>query len=146
MAIRVDMIMSEYENYNFYKNKASMNRLGTVKTRLIKLILPVLAGLEDKGWQPVVAQGLRSLADQQKAIDAGNSSLSDPRRSKHVIGEAVDITDARYGWEGPASNLGYQFWKDLGQLVNKTNGLTWGGDWGLSLIHISEPTRQAEIS
>jgi hypothetical protein len=121
-----------YNDFDFYKNKTSMDKLSHVKTRLQYAVLPLLAKLEGMGWQPIVAQGLRTVASEQDAIDKGNSSLKDPTHSKHVIGEAVDVVDARYGWDGAASHLGFQFWKDWGTLIDdmKEDTLTWGGDWG----------------
>ena len=44
------------------------------------------------------------------------------------LARAADIVDRRYGWGGPAKNLGFKFWKDLGAAA-RAEGLTWGGDW-----------------
>lgn len=43
-------------------------------------------------------------------------------------GEAADIVDARFLWTGPAANLEFEFWSDLGATA-KAYGLRWGGDW-----------------
>jgi len=91
-------------------------------------IRQILSRLAEKGWQPRVAEGLRSLEQQQKKIDQGRSSLKNPRNSKHIQGTAVDIIDSRYGWQGPASDLNFQFWNDLGEAAKEV-GLTWGGNW-----------------
>ena len=45
-----------------------------------------------------------------------------------VHGNAADIVDKRYAWGGPAANLHFQFWKDLGRIA-KQQGCEWGGDW-----------------
>lgn len=108
----------------------------------------ILFSLAEKGWQPRVAEGLRSIEQQQEKIDQGYSSLKDPRHSKHVQGFAVDIIDSRYGWAGPASDLNFQFWNDLGEAVQKA-GLVWGGNWesfkDVAHVEISDKTTGASI-
>lgn len=94
----------------------------------VEKVKQVLAVLAEKGWQPRVASGLRSIEQQQEKIDQGTSSLKAPQNSKHVQGLAADIIDSRYGWEGKASDLNFQFWNDLGQAAKEV-GLVWGGDW-----------------
>ena len=88
----------------------------------------VLRKLQTKGWKPRVAEGLRNAEQQQQKIDEGTSSLKNPQNSKHVVGFAADIIDSRYGWNGPAADLDYKFWSDLG-IVAKEEGLIWGGTW-----------------
>ena len=88
----------------------------------------VLRALHAKGWQPRVAEGFRTIEQQQEKIDAGHSSLKDPNNSKHVQGLAADIIDQRWGWGGEASDTNHQFWQDLGEAA-RAEGLTWGGDW-----------------
>lgn len=83
----------------------------------------VLKGLKERGWQPRVAEGRRTLKQQQEKINTGRSSLKNPQRSKHITGQAADIIDRRYGWKAPQ-----KFWDDLGELA-KAQGLIWGGDW-----------------
>ena len=50
--------------------------------------------------------------------------------------------------DGPVHHSGQLYDPDLEGGVRRTyaNGDVYRGEWGLSLIHISEPTRQAEIS
>ena len=36
-----------------------------------------------------------------------------------VHGNAVDIVDERYRWEGLAANKDFQFWKDLGKAAHE---------------------------
>lgn len=88
----------------------------------------ILVQLTEKGWKPRVASGLRTVEQQQEKINQGRSSLNDPRSSKHVQGLAADIIDSRYGWNGPAADLNFQFWNDLGEAA-RAAGLAWGGDW-----------------
>ena len=53
-----------------------------------------------------------------------------------VLGNAADIIDKRYGWDGLAANKDFQFWKDLGRIAKKS-GCIWGGDWKIKdVAHI----------
>jgi len=88
----------------------------------------ILQKLTEKGWKPRVAEGLRTIEQQQEKIDLNRSSLKDPNNSKHVQGLAVDIIDSRYGWSGKASDLNFQFWQDLGEAAQEV-GCIWGGNW-----------------
>jgi peptidoglycan L-alanyl-D-glutamate endopeptidase CwlK len=104
----------------------------------VETILKHLAG---KGWVPVVFHGERTKEEQAEKVKAGHSKTM---QSFHVSetcfpktrnglywelkGEAADIVDARFLWSGPATDLDFQFWKDLGAIA-KALGLGWGGDW-----------------
>jgi hypothetical protein len=108
----------------------------TFKTQVIS-ILQELAG---KGWIPVVAEGVRDKAQQQKKVDAGYSKTMN---SRHLTGHAVDIVDRRYGWGGPAAKLDHAFWTDLGAAAN-SRGLEWGGDWKSfkDVAHVQVPWKK----
>jgi peptidoglycan LD-endopeptidase CwlK len=102
----------------------------------------ILRDLTAKGWQPVVASGVRTEAEQAAKVRQGYSqtkrswhvsstaqTMSDSGHSYSVVrGAAADIVDKRYGWGGPASDLNFQFWIDLGAAA-ADYGLEWGGDW-----------------
>ena len=85
----------------------------------------ILKELTLKGWKPRVAEGLRTVEQQREKVRKGYSKTMN---SKHLTGRAADIIDRRYGWNGPASNLNYAFWNDLGKAAVK-QGLVWGGNW-----------------
>lgn len=94
--------------------------------------------LNKKGWQAFVWQGkTRSEAQAAKNAKQGTGiKMSWHRPEVHgrlgvslVELYAADIVDERWGWEGPAKDLGHAFWKDLGSFA-KAEGLEWGGDWG----------------
>ena len=91
-------------------------------------VVNILSTLQSQGWQPRVAEGLRTLEQQQQKIDQGRSSLKNPQNSKHVQGLAVDIIDRRWGWGGEAANTNHPFWNALGKAAQE-EGLTWGGSW-----------------
>ena len=102
----------------------------------------ILRDLRQLGWQPVVAEGVRSREQQLEKVNKGYSKTMQswhvPGTAKAawragnsydvVVGGAADIVDQRFGWHGPAANLEFQFWKDLGK-VAKQHGCSWGGDW-----------------
>lgn len=125
------IIPDKYKDYKFTQNKASMDKLSKVKSRLISQVYEIFVILEKKGWQPIVAEGLRSLKEEQGKINEGNAQISNPKRSRHTTGDAVDIVDKRYGWEGPAASLSFKFWRDVGDAVHTTSKgvCEWGGDW-----------------
>ncbi len=134
------MDLSAYRPYKFAANNVSMIKLSHVTPYLQTRVLKIFVILESKGWQPIVAEGVRTLKEQQKKIDQGVSQLKNPKRSRHTTGDAVDIVDKRYGWEGPMSNLNHQFWKDLGKAAVE-QGLEWGGNWKTfkDVAHVQVP-------
>lgn len=81
-----------------------------------------------------VVQGARSVADEQRDIDAGVSHLSDPMHSKHVIGpgrplaEAVDLALYPVVW---TDHLSFVKMSNLMKQAAKALSIqiSWGGDW-----------------
>lgn len=105
------------------------SRLVNVDPRLIALAERVGAGMDID-----VAQGARSVADEQKDIDEGRSHLTDPMHSKHVIGPtrplalALDLTFYPVNWDDHAAFV------RLADVVKATaqvlgTPISWGGDW-----------------
>jgi hypothetical protein len=102
----------------------------------------VLQDLTKLGWQPIVASGVRSEAEQAEKVKKGYSktlhSWHVPSTAQmfpvgrnavqFVSGNAADVVDKRYGWGGPAALATFGFWQDLGRAAKKY-GLSWGGDW-----------------
>lgn len=101
------------------KNKAFLS----VKPELQTLVWTIMLELEKKGWQPQVAEGLRTIEEQKEKVRLGYSQTLN---SRHLTGRAVDVIDKRYGWNIP---LHHPFWLDYGHLVLATNQLQWGGIW-----------------
>jgi hypothetical protein len=108
----------------FY-NKA----LNSLQPKFKPIVLEILTRLEAKGWQPIVAEGLRTVEQQREKVRLGYSQTMN---SYHLTGMAADIVDKRYLWNIP---LSHQYWKDQGEVVlelAKTNpGLRWGGVWAV---------------
>lgn len=100
----------------------------SLEAKFKPIVLEIMTRLEAKGWQPIVAEGRRTLAQQKEKVRLGYSKTLN---SYHLTGMAADIVDKRYMWNIP---LSHQYWKDQGAIVNelaKSNpGLQWGGDWG----------------
>lgn len=106
----------------FASKNANLNGLDP---QLADKVISIVMNLQRLGWKPVIAEAVRTKEQQAEKVKLGYSKTMN---SKHIVGKAVDIIDRRYGWDGPASDLNYQFWVDLGKEVKK-EGLTWGGDW-----------------
>ena len=81
--------------------------------------------MRSKGWEPVIASGMRTQEEQAEKVKLGYSKTM---KSKHLTGDALDIVDKRYGWDGPASDVKFKFWQDLGSEAQKL-GFEWGGGW-----------------
>jgi hypothetical protein len=67
--------------------------------------------LEQQGWEPRVASGLRTPAQQAEKFRLGYSPSA--RVSSHLRGYGADIIDRRWGWTGPAANKNFRFWHEL---------------------------------
>jgi len=103
----------------------------------------ILGELRSLGWKPKVhSEAFRTLEQEKQKVKEGNSETTS---SWHVIGNrrwmahgrsqidvlfgnAADIIDERWGWDGPAMNPKFKFWTDLGRIAKKY-GCEWGGDW-----------------
>lgn len=115
--------------------------LETLSPSFQRHVATILLHLEGKGWSPVVFHGERTKEEQAEKVKAGysktlnsfhvaGSSLNKGRNGLYwrIKGEAADIVDVRFLWSGPAEDLDFQFWSDLGAIA-RTLGLVWGGDW-----------------
>ena len=83
-----------------------------------------------RGMQLKIADALRTPERQAEKVKKG---FSKTMRSKHLAGSdglarAADIVDARYGWDAPKD-----VWVLIGRLA-LTQGLGWGGLWGLPFV------------
>ncbi|MCB1934725.1 MAG: M15 family metallopeptidase [Nitrosomonas sp.] len=91
----------------------------------------VLDALAQRGFQPKIFFGWRSVAVQQELFAKGRTKV---RFSFHNAQKpdgtpnayAADIIDKRWGWNQEAKDNG--FWSALGEAAKK-QGLVWGGDW-----------------
>lgn len=96
------------------------------------IVLEILKRLEAKGWQPIVAEGRRTIAQQRHKVARG---VSQTMNSYHLSGMAADIVDKRYMWNIP---LSHKYWMDQGEIVldlARTNkGLYWGGVWKVGVM------------
>ena len=90
-------------------------------------VLPkVMDELKARGYQPIVASGLRTQEEQAKKVAEGSSKTM---KSNHLHGNAVDIIDSRYGWNTDkyGKEIG-QFAKDMADITQKY-GLGSGTKW-----------------
>jgi hypothetical protein len=107
-------------------------------------VVAILESLRNQHWRPKIVFAKRSEEQQRDAVrrKASPTMLSWHVRStiglvpgpnsvtmlQVVHGNAVDIVDERYGWEGLAANKEFKFWKDLGKAAHDQY-CEWGGDW-----------------
>ncbi len=94
----------------------SDNTIESLEPEFREKVRRVLAGLEQKNWQPKVVEGRRTREEQAEKVRRG---VSTTMNSKHLCGIAADIIDRRYGWGGPAADTNFQFWKDLGEIAKE---------------------------
>lgn len=115
--------------------KVADKKLEGLKPGFRSKVENILVQLKAMGWQPRVAEGLRTVEQQKEKVLKGYSKTMN---SAHLKGYGADIIDSRYGWSGPASDLNFAFWKDLGKLA-KDQGLVWGGNWKFKDVgHVEE--------
>jgi hypothetical protein len=107
------------------KNQAFLS----VKPELQDIAWNIMLQLEALGYEPEVAQGLRTVADEATHVANGTSQTM---HSYHILGLAVDIVDKKWGWNIP---LHHKFWYDYGKIVCATTSdygeIQWGGVWAL---------------
>jgi hypothetical protein len=93
------------------------------------IVSKILDALTAKGWQPIIAEGKRTVEQQREKVKMGYSQTM---KSYHLTGLAVDIIDKRYAWNIP---LHHKFWYDLGHIVKdmklQKGYLRWGGVWSV---------------
>lgn len=104
-------------------------RLAHVDPRLVAVV-QTCGAMRDL----IVIEGARSLEDEQKAIDSGHSSLTNPMHSKHVVGPgrplalAVDLGPWPLVWTDLAAFDGLaEDMKTAAQTLHTR--IQWGGDW-----------------
>lgn len=90
----------------------------------------MVAALAQRGFQPRIFYGWRSVAVQQQLYAMGRSkvrfSFHNAQRPDGTPNAwAVDVIDQRWGWQEPDC---MPFFNALGEEAN-SRGLVWGGDW-----------------
>ncbi len=106
-------------------------KLQSMNPMLRPKVQAVQAALTQRGFQPKIFYGWRSVAVQLQLFQQGNSkvkfSFHNAQKPDGTPNSyAADIIDCRYGWTSQAETSG--FWKALGEEAKKEN-LYWGGDW-----------------
>lgn len=106
-------------------------KLQSMNPTLRPKVQAVLAALTQRGFQPKIVYGWRSVAVQLQLFQQGNSKVKfsfhnaqKPDGTPNAY--AADIIDSRYAWTPQAETSG--FWKALGEEAKKQD-LYWGGDW-----------------
>lgn len=106
-------------------------KLQSMKPDMATKVRRVVGALAQRGFQPKIFYGWRSVAVQARLFAEGKSKVrfsfhNAQTRDGTPNAYAADIIDARYGWTANAETSG--FWKALGEEA-KREGLVWGGDW-----------------
>lgn len=106
-------------------------KLQSMNLALQPKVQAVLAALTQRGFQPNIFYGWRSVAVQLQLYQQGNSkvkfSFHNAQKPDGTPNSyAADIIDRRYGWTPQGESSG--FWRALGEEA-KLQGLFWGGDW-----------------
>lgn len=83
-------------------------------------VIGVLLDMRERGFDPLVAEGRRSLARQ---VDLKRKGRTRALLSRHLVGKAVDIVDRKKGWQAER-----RFWSALGSAYRE-HGIYWGGLW-----------------
>jgi RHS repeat-associated protein len=104
---------------------ANPDNLSGLKPVFREMVELTMIELEQQGWSPRVAEGLRTPAQQAAKVAAKTSTTLN---SAHLKGYAADIIDSRWGWGGPAAKHSFRYWHELGAVAQR-QGLTWGGHW-----------------
>ena len=84
----------------------------SVKPELQKIAWEIMIKLEEKGYKPTVAQGLRTATEEAAHVANGTSQTL---QSYHCLGLAVDIVDEKLLWNIP---IVHQFWWDYYQIAS----------------------------
>lgn len=113
----------------------------------------MLANMIVDGWDPVIAESLRSDARQRylygfgREYDDGRGIVTHAMsgvHSWHRYGLAVDVISKKSGWDASES-----FWQALG-VAARNEGLVWGGDWtkirDMPHVQFGPPMRQSPSS
>jgi peptidoglycan L-alanyl-D-glutamate endopeptidase CwlK len=128
---QLEFSMDAYHQYFEYRPTtitaydAPPDNLAGLKPVFREKVELTMIELEQQGWDPRVAEGLRTPAQQAAKVSGGTSRTLN---SAHLKGYGADIIDRRWGWGGPAAKHSFRFWHELGGAAQR-QGLTWGGLW-----------------
>lgn len=98
----------------------------TLNPKFSSVLPNFIQDLKQQGFQPMIASGFRTQKEQAQKVAQGYSQTMN---SRHTQGNAVDIIDARYGWNTQ------KYGKEIGTFANamKTTaakyGLKSGTEW-----------------
>ncbi len=106
-------------------------KLASLKPEMAAKVRTVLDRLAQRGFQPRIVYGWRSVAVQAQLVAENKSKVrfsfhnaQRPDGTPHSY--AADIIDSRFAWSDQARDSG--FWQALGDEAHG-QGLVWGGEW-----------------
>jgi peptidoglycan L-alanyl-D-glutamate endopeptidase CwlK len=112
----------------FILGKKSKKNLEGVRK---ELVLVTSRAIEVTKVDFMVFEGLRSLTRQRRLVDSGASRTM---KSRHLIGEAVDLVplvDRKLRWDWPLCYIIADAMKEAAIMLRVP--ITWGGAWDTSL-------------
>ncbi len=125
-------------------NLAMLNeeKLGEAHPAFALTLRQIIKDLSGLGWQPRIVSVRRTKEQQAEKLKKGYSKTmqswhvkgthrviaEDNQSLTGINGDAADIVDNRYWWNGLAKSHDFKFWTDLGSTAKKY-GCAWGGDW-----------------
>ena len=96
-----------------------------VDGELLTAVFDIIKNLRNQGYHAIIHNGMRTKAQAEANAKAGVGI----KKSKHILGKAVDIIDSRYGWDEDYIEQIRDFRVALGKEVYKYPNLIWGGNW-----------------
>jgi hypothetical protein len=110
---------------------SQQKKLSSLNPHFRSKVKILLQKLKNRGFQPKIFYGWRSVAAQQQLFKRGVTRV---RFSFHNAqtpaggpnSYAADIIDSRYAWSN--TRMTHQYWSAQGEEAKKL-GLYWGGDW-----------------
>lgn len=99
--------------------------LDGVDPRLLEIAEEIITELRKQGFDAIIHNGMRSKAQAAANAASGVGIL----KSKHIVGEAVDIIDKRYAWDTKYLAEIKKFRLAYGALTKNYPEVTWGGTW-----------------
>lgn len=110
---------------------SSQTSIEALHPAFIPRLRVIIAELRKAGYEPVIASGCRSKAEQAEKVRKGYSRTMN---SDHVVGKdgycrAVDLVDRRYLWKNEHIKEIEAYRETLKLILRNMEDIKWGGYW-----------------
>jgi flagellum-specific peptidoglycan hydrolase FlgJ len=109
---------------SFVPTVMPVNTINKLSPQFQPQVINTMQNMQRLGYYPTIASGLRTPEEQAKLVQQGNSHTMN---SAHLTGNAADLVDARYQWNGSPQQK--QYANDLINVVGQNPNLVSGGKW-----------------